>query len=336
MDAVAALAPGHGVIAAACAAVGLAPATFHRRQRAARQPPVAARPRPRPARALAVDERQGVLDLLREARFVDQAPAEVYATLLDEGLYRCSIRTMYRILHENDEVRERRQQLRHPVYVKPELLAEGPNQVWSWDISKLMGPAKWTYFYLYVIIDIFSRRVVGWCVADTESAALFKPLFESAVDHHAVPPGQLTLHADRGSSMKAKATALLLADLGVTKSHSRPYTSDDNPFSESCFKTLKYQPQFPKRFGCIQDAKTFCRAFFDWYNQDHHHLGIGLMTPDQVHYGQADEVHVARQKTLDQAFNVNPNRFVNKVPRPPPKPTAVWINPPTQKLPVQA
>ena len=336
MDAVSALAPGRGVISAACAAVGLAPATFHRRQRAARQPPVAARPRPRPARALAVDERQGVLDLLREARFVDQAPAEVYATLLDEGLYRCSIRTMYRILHENDEVRERRQQLRHPVYVKPELLAEGPNQVWSWDISKLMGPAKWTYFYLYVIIDIFSRRVVGWCVADTESAALFKPLFESAVDHHAVPPGQLTLHADRGSSMKAKATALLLADLGVTKSHSRPYTSDDNPFSESCFKTLKYQPQFPKRFGCIQDAKTFCRAFFDWYNQDHHHLGIGLMTPNQVHYGQADEVHVTRQKTLDQAFNVNPNRFVNKVPRPPQKPTAVWINPPTQKLLAQA
>ena len=336
MDAVAALAPGRGVINAACAAVGLAPATFHRRRRAAKRPPAPTRPRPRPTRALAVDERQGVLDLLREERFVDQAPAEVYATLLDEGLYRCSIRTMYRILHENDEVRERRQQLRHPVYGKPELLAEGPNQVWSWDISKLMGPAKWTYFYLYVIIDIFSRRVVGWCVADTESAALFKPLFESAVDNHAVPPGQLTLHADRGPSMKARATALLLADLGVTKSHSRPYTSDDNPFSESCFKTLKYQPQFPKRFGSIQDAKTFCRAFFDWYNQDHHHLGIGLMTPDQVHYGQADKIHTARQNTLDDAFRANPNRFVNKVPRPPQKPTAVWINPPTQKLQRQA
>ena len=335
MDAVAALAPRPGVIAAACAAVGLARSTFHRRQMAATRPPVVPRPRRRPARALAADERQGVLDLLREERFVDQAPAEVYATLLDEGLYRCSIRTMYRILHENDEVRERRQQLRHPAYVKPELLAEGPNQVWSWDISKLMGPAKWTYFYLYVIIDIFSRRVVGWCVADTESAALFKPLFESAVDHHAVPPGQLTLHADRGPSMKAKATALLLADLGVTKSHSRPYTSDDNPFSESCFKTVKYQPQFPRRFGCIQHAKTFCRAFFDWYNQDHHHLGIGLMTPDQVHYGQADQVHAARQKTLDQAFSANPNRFVNNPPKPPQKPTAVWINPPIQKLQAQ-
>jgi putative transposase len=302
----------------------------------AARPPVPARPRPRPARALAVDERQGVLDLLREERFVDQAPAEVYATLLDEGLYRCSIRTMYRILHENDEVRERRQQLRHPLYVKPELLAEEPNQVWSWDISKLMGPAKWTYFYLYVIIDIFSRRVVGWCVADTESAALFKPLFEDAVAKHHVTPGQLTLHADRGPTMKAKATALLLADLGVTKSHSRPYTSDDNPFSESCFKTLKYQPQFPRRFGCIQDAKAFCRAFFDWYNQQHHHLGIGLMTPNQVHYGQAAEIHAARHKTLEKAFNANPNRFVNKAPRPPQKPGAVWINPPNHKLADQA
>jgi putative transposase len=336
MDAVAATAPEAGVIAAACAAVGLSRATFHRRQMAAKRPPMPTRSRPKPARALATDERLGVLGLLREERFVDQAPAEVYATLLDEGLYRCSIRTMYRILHENDEVRERRQQLRHPVYVKPELLAEGPNQVWSWDISKLMGPAKWTYFYLYVILDIFSRRVVGWCVADTESAALFKPLFEDAVTKHDVPPGQLTLHADRGPSMKAKATALLLADLGVTKSHSRPYTSDDNPFSESCFKTLKYQPQFPKRFGSIQDAKSFCRAFFDWYNQHHRHLGIGLMTPDQVHYGQADEVHAARQTTLDNAFRANPNRFVNKAPQPPTKPTAVWINPPSQKLQAQA
>lgn len=336
MDAVAALAPGRGVINAACVAVGLARATFHRRWAAAARPPVTVPPRPKPARALAADERQGVIELLREPRFVDQAPAEVYASLLDEGRYHCSIRTMYRILHEHDEVRERRRQLRHPVYAKPELIAEGPNQVWSWDISKLMGPAKWTYFYLYVIIDIFSRRVVGWCVADAESAALFKPLFEDAATSHGVAPGQLTLHADRGPSMKAKATALLLADLGVTKSHSRPYTSDDNPFSESHFKTLKYQPQFPKRFGCIQDAKTFCRAFFDWYNQDHHHLGIGLMTPDQVHYGQADEVHAARQQTLDHAFRANPNRFVNKPPQPPTKPTAVWINPPDRKPAKQA
>jgi putative transposase len=243
---------------------------------------------------------------------------------------------MYRILHEHEETRERRRQLRHPVYQKPELLAEGPNEVWSWDTTKLIGPEKWTYFYLYVIIDIFSRRVVGWCVADTESAALFKPLFLETLAKHGVSPGQLTLHADRGPSMTAKATAFLLADLGVTKSHSRPHTSNDNPFSESHFKTMKYQPQFPKRFGCIQDAKSFCRDFFQWYNCDHHHFGIGLMTPNQVHYGQADAVHAARQDTLNQAFRTNPERFVNKAPKPPQKPTAVWINPPTQKLAIQA
>jgi transposase InsO family protein len=192
-----------------------------------------------------------------------------------------------------------------------------------------MGPAKWSYFYLYVILDIFSRRVVGWCVADTESAVLFRPLFDDAVAKHKVLPGQLTLHADRGGPMKAKATAFLLADLGVTRSHNRPHTSNDNPFSESHFKTLKYQPTFPKRFGCIEDAKSFCRGFFDWYNQDHHHSGIGLMTPDQVHYGQADAVHAVRQLTLDQAFRANPERFVNKTPVPPAKPTAAWINPPT-------
>ena len=335
MDAVAALPPDGGLIGAACAALGLSRASFHRRTAAARCPP-APRPRPAPARALAVAERQAVLDLLRQPRFVDQAPAEVYAELLDGGLYYCSISTMYRILRENAELKERRQQLRHPPYKKPELIAEAPNQVWSWDITKLMGPAKWTYFYLCVIIDIFSRRVVAFQVADAESVALFKPLFEHAVKKHAVPPGQLTLHADRGPTMKAKATAFLLADLGVTKSHSRPHTSNDNPFSESLFKTCKYQPQFPERFGSIQDAKAFCRRFFQWYNADHHHLGIGLMTPNQVHYGQADEIYAQRQKTLDQAFRVNPNRFVNKTPNPPQKPTAVWINPPQIKPKVHA
>ena len=278
MDAVAALAPGSGLITAACTALGLSRASLHRRQAFRRQPLAAVRPRPTPMRALVANERQVVLDLLREPRFVDLAPAEVYASLLDQGVYLCSIRTMYRVLAEHDEVRERRRQLRRPVYQKPELLAEGPNQVWSWDITKLMGPAKWSYFYLYVIIDIFSRRIVAWCIADAESAALFKPLFDDAVIKHNVAPGQLTLHADRGGPMKAKATALMLADLGVTKSHSRPYTSNDNPFSESHFKTLKYQPQFPQRFGCIEDAKTFCRSFFGWYNQDHHHAGIGLMS----------------------------------------------------------
>jgi putative transposase len=240
---------------------------------------------------------------------------------------------MYRLLNKNHEVRERRAQLRHPVYQKPELLAEGPNQVWSWDITKLKGPAKWSYFYLYVILDIYSRRVVGWCVADSESAVLFKALFDDTITKHDVIPGQLTLHADRGGPMQAKATALLLSDLGVTRSHNRPHVSNDNPFSESHFKTLKYQPRFPKCFGCIEDATSFCRGFFDWYNQDHHHGGIGLMTPDQVHYGQVDAVHAARQLILDQAFRQNPERFVKKPPIPPAKPTAAWINPPPPKAP---
>jgi putative transposase len=321
---------------AACAALGVSRASVQRQRAHLATPPLPRTPRPRPRRALSLLQQQVVLDLLYEPRFADQAPAEIYAGLLDQGVYHCSIRTMYRILGQHAEVRERRRQLRHPVYQKPELLAISPNQVWSWDITKLMGPAKWTYFYLYVILDIFSRRVVGWCVADAETASLFKPLFNEAIAKHNVPPDQLTLHADRGSPMKAKATALLLADLGVTKSHSRPQTSNDNPFSEAHFKTLKYQPQFPKRFGCIEDAKTFCRHFFDWYNQDHHHTGIGLMTPNQVHYGQAEQVYAARQITLDHAFRQNPERFVNKAPTPPEKPTAAWINPPISRLNVQA
>ena len=330
-EAIVALAPLNGITAATCAALGVSRASVQRRRARLIAPAVVPRRRPTPTRALTVPHRQVVLDLLHAPRFADQAPAEVYASLLDEGIYHCSIRTMYRVLEDNDELRERRNQLRHPVYRKPELLAERPNQVWSWDITKLMGPTKWSYFYLYVILDIFSRRVVGWCVADAESAVLFRPLLDDAIVKHQVPPGQLTLHADRGGPMKAKATALLLADLGVTRSHNRPHTSNDNPFSESHFKTLKYQPRFPKRFGCIEDAKSFCRSFFDWYNKDHHHAGIGLMTPDQVHYGQTDAVHAARQDTLDRAFRENPQRFVNKPPSPPNKPTAAWINPPVPR-----
>ncbi len=326
-----ALAPASRMTAAACAALGVSRASVQRRRARLTAQLAIRRSRPIPARALTTSQQQIVLDLLHAPRFADQAPAEIYATLLDEGAYYCSIRTMYRILARNGQVRERREQLRHPTYRKPELLAERPNEVWSWDITKLMGPTKWSYFYLYVILDIFSRRVVGWCVADAESATLFKPLFDDAIAKHNVPPGQLTLHADRGGPMKAKATALLLADLGVTRSHNRPYVSNDNPFSESHFKTLKYQPQFPQRFGCIEDARSFCRRFFNWYNQDHHHTGIGLMTPDQVHYGQTDAVHAARQTTLDQAFRDAPERFVNKPPMPPAKPTAAWINPPTPK-----
>jgi transposase InsO family protein len=297
--------PAKGAVAATCAALGLSRASLHRsatRQSLPLAPPVC---RPSPPRALSSGPRKIVLDLLRSPRFVDLAPAEIYATLLDEGSYHCSVSTMYRILHANSEVCARRKQLRHPAYTKPELLAVAPNEVWSWDITKLKGPAKWTYFYLYVIIDIFSRRVVGWCVADAESAALFKALFDDTIAKHPVIPGQLTLHADRGGPMKAKATAFLLADLGVTKSHSRPHTSNDNPFSESHFKTLKYQPTFPRCFG--------------W------------MTPDQVHYGQADEIHAARQVTLNRAFEAHPERFVRQPPKPPDKPTAVWINPPQIK-----
>ncbi len=292
--------------------------------------------RPSPPRTLPAGQRQDVLDLLRSPRFADLAPAEIYATLLDEGIYHCSISTMYRILAENSEVHARRRQLRHPTYTKPELLAVAPNQVWSWDITKLKGPAKWTYFYLYVIIDIFSRRVVGWRIADAENAGLFKVLFDETIAKHDVPPGQLTLHADRGAPMKAKATAFLLADLGVTKSHSRPHVSNDNPFSESHFKTLKYQPTFPKCFGCIEDAKVFCRTFFGWYNEAHHHVGLGLMTPNQVHYGQTENVHAARQITLNTAFAAHPERFVNNPPVPPEKPTAVWINPPQNKAQLQS
>ncbi len=250
-----------------------------------------ARERPTPERALSAAERQVVLDTLHSEAFVDKAPAEVWATLLDQGTYLCSPRTMYRILDDAQEVRERRDQLRHPAYKKPELLARAPNEVWSWDITKLLGPAKWTYFYLYVILDIFSRYVVGWMVADCESATLANQLIEQTCAKQGILPGQLTLHADRGTSMKPKAVALLLSDLGVTKTHSRPHVSDDNPFSESHFRTLKYRPgfptDFPGRFGSIQDARAFCRSFFPWYNTEHRHSGIGLLTPENVHYGRA-------------------------------------------------
>jgi transposase InsO family protein len=237
--------PARGMVAASCVDIDVSRASLQRRCRQRAAPPAAPWPRAKPARALSAPQQQAVLDLLHAPRFADQAPAEVYASLLDEGRYQCSIQTMYRILGQHGEIRERRTQLRHPAYQKPELLAECPNQVWSWAITKLMGLAKWSYFYLYVVLDIFSRRVVGWCIAGADSTALFKPLLEEAIAKHQVPRGQLTLHADRGGPMKAKATAFLLADLGVTRSHNRPHTSNDNPFSESHFKTLKYQPRFP-------------------------------------------------------------------------------------------
>ena len=312
----------------ACEAFGVPRASLYRRRAASKTEPVEPALKPPSPRALQGEEKQAVLDILHSERFVDKAPHEVYATLLDEGKYLCSIRTMYRILDNQSEVKERRDQVRHPAYAKPELLATGPNQVWSWDITKLLGPSKWTYFYLYVIIDIFSRYVVGWMVATHESAQLAKRFIEETCSKQEILPGQLTLHADRGSSMKSKPVAFLLSDLGVTKTHSRPYTSDDNPFSESQFKTLKYRPDFPERFGAIEDARSFCHHFFPWYNKEHHHTGISLLTPEMVHFGNADQVLQERQRVLRGAYKTHPERFVNKVPAPKPLPAAAWINPP--------
>lgn len=268
-----------------CMALGIARSSYYWSQR----------PKPRSTtgrrqvRELSVEERQQVLSVLNEKRFCDQAPAEIYATLLDEGQYLCSERTMYRILAEHHQVRERRDQLRHPHYAAPELLASRPNEVWSWDSTSLLGPAKWTYFYLYVILDIFSRYVVGWMVAYRESAQLAQRLIQETLKRQGIEPGELTLHADRGSSMISKPVAFLLAELGITKTHSRPHVSNDNPYSESQFKTMKYRPQFPERFGCYQDARGFCGEFFPWYNHEHHHSGLGFLTPSEVHFGQAEK-----------------------------------------------
>jgi putative transposase len=278
--------------------------------------------------ALSSYEQQQVLDTLHDERFADKAPQEVYATLLDGGSYLCSVRTMYRILEANKEVKERRNQLRHPVYTKPELLAEGPNQVWSWDITKLKGPEKWSYHYLYVILDIFSRYVVGWMVASKELGTLAKKLIEQSCEKQGIQSSQLSIHSDRGPSMTSKTVAFLLADLGITKSLSRPYVSNDNPFSEAHFKTLKYRPDFPERFGCFEDSRSFCQNFFSWYNTEHYHSGIGYLTPEDVHYGRADQIIKERQAVLTDAFAKHPERFKGKVPKPMSLPKAAWINKP--------
>lgn len=327
METVEALTPEVGT-KPACAAVGISRASVYRLRARRRIPRAVPQKRPSPPRALKAEERQQVLRVLHSEKFVDKAPQEVYAALLDEGQYVCSIRTMYRLLEANQEVKERRNQLRHPTYQKPELLATAPNQVWSWDITKLLGPVKWTYFYLYVILDIFSRYAVGWMIASRESKALAQKLIQETIEKQSIHPGQLTIHADRGASMKSKPVALLLSDLGVTKTHSRPHTSDDNPYSEAQFKTLKYRPDFPERFGSLEDARAFCQAFFSWYNTEHHHSGIGLMTPQAVHYGLAQEIFRARQEVLLAAYEKHPERFVRKVPVPLALPQAAWINPP--------
>lgn len=324
MAAVAQAAPEVG-IEPACEVLGVNRASYYR----SLQPPAPPVPRPKPVQALSNEERKVVLDTLHTPRFVDQAPASVYASLLEEDTYLCSIRTMYRILQAEGEVRERRDQLRHPQYQKPELLATAPNQVWSWDITKLLGPVTWSYYYLYVILDIFSRYAVGWMVADRESAALAERLIEATYDKQGIQPGQLLIHADRGTSMTSKVVAELLADLGVTKTHSRPHVSNDNPFSESQFKTMKYRPQFPPCFGSLQDARAFCQDFFHWYNHEHRHSGIGLLTPADVHAGLAAQVTAQRQRVLNAAYLAHPERFVRKPPQPPNVPAAAWINPPT-------
>ncbi len=314
---------------AACAAVGRSRATHYRQHRKSPPPPRPAPKPPRPQpRALSEQERQGVLEVLHSERFIDAAPPEVYATLLDEGVYLASVATMYRILRSVDEVRERRRQATHPAYMKPELMADGPNLVWSWDITKLLGPVKWTYYYLYVVLDIFSRYVVGWMLATREAASLAERLLADSIRKQGVDQDQLTIHADRGSSMSSKPVALMLADLGVTKSHSRPHCSNDNPYSEAQFKTLKYRPEFPDRFGSPQDARDFCKRFFGWYNDDHRHSGIGYHTPADVHYGRAGQVHAARAVILSTAHTAHPERFVRKPPSPPGLPRPAWINRP--------
>jgi putative transposase len=279
-------------------------------------------------RALGSDERQAILDVLHAPRFQDRSPTEVYATLLDEGIYLGSERTYYRLLAAEGETTERRNQLSHPAYHKPELLAVRPNEVWSWDITRLLGPSKWTYYYLYVILDIFSRMIVGWMVAHQELAALAERLIAEAIDKQGIVADQLTLHADRGAAMTAKSVELFLADLGVTKTHSRPHVSNDNPYSEAQFKTFKYRPEFPDRFTGIEHARSVSREIIGWYNGEHRHAGLGLMTPEAVHYGRADELYAARALVLRQAYEAHPERFVNQIPIPPPLPAAAWINPP--------
>lgn len=313
-------------ITPACQAIGLARSSFYRWEKGPQNRVKKARPEPK--RTITEQERTIILSILNSARFCDLAPRQVYATLLDEGTYHCSWRSMYRILADHDQVRERRRQRRHPHYEKPELLATSANELWTWDITRLKGPVPWHYYYLYVIIDIFSRYVVGFMVAERESAELAIELIEISCQRQHILPEQLTLHSDRGAAMTSKSMALFLSDLGVKKTHSRPHVSNDNPFSEAQFKTLKYHPTFPDRFGSIHDARAWAQEFFDWYNNHHRHSSIALMTPYMVHYGQAERVREQRKQVLTLAYNTHPERFVRGLPALEPLAEAVWINPP--------
>jgi putative transposase len=315
---------------AACNAVGRARATHYRHQ--APPKPRSTTPRPASPNKLTDDEADMILGVLRSERFVDLSPAQVFHVLLDEGVYLASVSTFYRLLRVNGEVRERRRQATHPPRVRPELVARRPLVVWSWDITKLRGPKRGEYYDLYVVLDIFSRYVVAWLVAPCESGELAKELIADAIARHQVPPGQLRVHADNGSSMTSNPVVELLTFLGIGRSHSRPHVSNDNPYSESQFKTLKYCPAFPERFGCIEDARAFCHTFFAYYNHEHRHSGIAYHTPASVHYGTATEVRAQRQVTLDAAYTANPVRFRHRRPEPPKLPTVAWINEPEQDL----
>ena len=311
-------------IAPACAALGLNRADFYRRQR----PRPERKPRPSPPRTLDAEEKARVLEVLDSERFVDEPVRQVYAQLLDDEVYLCSPRTMYRILTEADQVCDRRRQRRHPTYVRPELVATGPNQVWSWDITKLPGPAAGLFINLYVMLDIFSRYVVGWMISARETKEVTKDFLATTFRQHRIVPGQLACHSDRGITMVAKSTVQLYADLGIVSSFNRPRVSNDNPYSESAFKTLKYHPTLPERFGSIEDARAFFAELFTWYNDRHRHSSIALLTPSDVHHGRATAVIERRQRALDAAYERHPERFVARPPTHPRPPAAVWINPP--------
>ena len=281
------------------------------------------------SRSLKQAEREAIRAVLNSERFMDCTPYVIYATLLDEGTYLCSVSTMYRILREHGEVRERRNQRKLPVYKKPELLATRPNELWSWDISWLRGASRYSYYYIYVILDIFSRYVVGWTIEDVESAEIAHDLIAWACQQQGIQPGELTLHADNGSPMKSIPVAHLLEALGVSKSHSRPYVSNDNPFSEAQFKTMKYQPDYPERFDSQDHARGWARSFIRWYNFEHLHSGLGYVTPAAMHFGHAQSILQQRQEVLNDAFAKHPERFVRGQPHPPGIPTEAWINKPT-------
>lgn len=310
-----------------CVAAGISRSTLRRRRHGVPDRLVTTSAR-RSIRALNEAEQAEVLAVMHSDRFADRAPATIVATLLDEGTYLCSASTMYRLLRANDEVRERRRIARHPDYCKPELLATAPRQVFSWDITKLRGPNKGEWFSLLVMIDIFSRFVVGWMLVRRANAELAKHFIEQTLQREGIEPGQAVVHADRGAEMTAKPVCELLDNLGVVRSHSRPHVSDDNPFSESQFRTLKYHPEFPDRFGSFQHAHDHLDVFFPWYNQEHRHSGIAMLTPAMVHHGQADRVLTARHGVMQKAYLAKPERFIGGAPKPITLPSAVWINPP--------